>query len=168
MDGLTQPRDGEDRSDAHDGVRRADDDHLGLGKRSADRIGHAGALGARKLDPEHGVFMVMTNEVLLKIEHAVRGAHPGGDRLVAHRQDRPAHSQGTRQLGGHCGEARAGAQTLGSRDVRGEVAIADLKPDVAAVAPEHGQGFERVAEDAPAGGRVGEAGQSIHNGVRVR
>ena len=65
------------------------------------------------------------------------------------------------------GQGETLRQELGPANVRCEVPVAEVEPSINAVTSEHGQGFESITLEAPAGFRVGKAGKGIHHGVKV-
>ena len=65
-------------------------------------------------------------------------------------------------------ERLAAGEGLRAQEVRGEVAVAELEPGLAPVAPHHLERVERLLREAPAALLVREVGQRVHHRVHVR
>src|SRR5580658_520467 len=62
----------------------------------------------------------------------------------------------------------AAGQKRGAMNVRGQIAVAEIEPRLAAIAPQPFERGERVAGKPPAGGGVYNSRQRIDDGINIR
>ncbi len=130
---VAHSRHGQDRTDRHDRVGRADDDHLG----GVDGPEHAGRrpglIGAVEADIGDGHVVAEPDEVLLEADLGPVGQpEVGADGIVAHRDDAHPDTPRPAQLGRDLVQGGPLGQALGAVAVGGEVAVAEPEPGEAA------------------------------------
>ena len=86
-------------------------------------------------------------------------AHPGGDRVVAHRQHPRLDPEGARLRRCDLGQRSPGAPAGGAPDVGPEVAIAELEPGLLAEAVEHRERLPALVTKPPPPLLVVDVGQ---------
>ena len=158
---------GQDGLDAHEGVRGTDD-HGVCRLEGLEHLGRwASLLGTGKAHLPHHRLPPPAHEVVLKVQLPLVGDHARAHRRIGDGQEAGLHPQGVGQPRGDLGEPEALAQPGGAQHVGGQVAVAQPEPGLLSVAGQHLQGGEGVARHAPAGLRVGDARQGVHQGVQV-
>jgi hypothetical protein len=149
--GIGIARELEDWIDRDQRVRRADDHQVRTTQRVEHLLRrHRAFRRSRTRFAEPGL-QALADVVLLERELPVVGRKSRADDTVRHREHARRDAEATAELEGRLGQRRTAAQHLRAEQVRGEVAVADLKPDVFARAPERVENAERVVLDAVPG-----------------
>ena len=147
---LADPRHREDRPDRDHRVRRADHDR----PRAVQRVERV-RRGARRrraahLDALHRPLRALADHELLEREPLAAGVDPRAQRVVGRRQHARGDAERRAQLVDRLGERRAGGEPAGAPQADGQVAIAEVEPDVLAELAQHLHDGERVPAQAPA------------------
>jgi len=104
---------------------------------------------------------------LSKFEFAGGRAEACSHAIVGHRHDLAANAERGCDFRCDRGEFRALAKTFGAIEMRGKIAIAELKPGIRAEAAKGFKAAEAVAANAPAAFGIGEAGQGVHHRIEI-
>ena len=130
---------GQDGTDRHDGIGRADHDGRRRRRWPRARPGAGrGRVGPSKRTARHGhgVAAVGRSSPGRRSRSAdavvIGQGHPGPHRVVGHGQEPDGHPPGPGQLGGHLAQGRPLAQALGAVEVGGQVAVTEAEPVLAA------------------------------------
>ena len=121
---LADPGDGEDRRDANDGVRGAEDDSVGLVD-GARRVGGGRGVGASFIGDAGGDRLALVlDEVALEGEGAAPRRDGGAKAVVGGGREAAGHAEAPREVVGDLREGEAVAEHTRSEDVGGEVEVA--------------------------------------------
>ena len=172
-DGLSDPRDREDRIHGCDRVRRTDHNDVGFRDRLEDSRRRAGVLRALVPDILHLVVPTPQDPVLLEVQIqrltvlAHRG-DPGGHGIVRHRQDPHRHPSNPSQLFGDGRERLARREPRRSIEMGGKVQIAETEPrPLGEETPQLLGGSEGLALPPPPPFPIHDSGQPVRHGVEV-
>ena len=119
--------------------------------------------------------MAEAHEVVLEADLGPRRAQraplgqrdPGPQGIVGHRHQPDRDAAPVRQLRRHRAQRRAGAQEAGPEEVRGQVAIAQAEPVLAAQPRQLVHGGPALTGDAPSGLSIVQAGQGVGDRIEV-
>ena len=132
-------------------------------------------LGAVEAHAAHRDVVAEPDEVVLEADLGPGRAQrarlgqrdPGAQRVVGHGQQPHRDAAPAGQLGRHRAQRRAGAQPARPEQVRGQVAVAQPEPVLAAQPGQLVHDGPALAGHAPSGLAVVHAGQGVGDGVEV-
>ena len=81
--------------------------------------------------PERGLALP-PHEIVLEVERAFVGVDDAAHRIVGHRRDGMRDAEPLRQQRRHLRQCAAGGQRTGPQNMRGQIAVAELEPGLAA------------------------------------
>src|SRR5437660_530030 len=107
------------------------------------------------------------HEIVLKVEPSVGSAHARAHAILAHGQDARADAETAAEVVGDAREWFAGREAARALDMRGEVAVAELKPGLAAECGERRHEGPGFLPPAPALLGIAHARECVHERVEV-
>ena len=147
---VAQPRDGEDRPDRDHRVGGPDDDHVGTAERLEHLRGRPGRLDPVQRDVLDRPGRALADHELLERVPGPARLHVRAHGLVAHRQHAGGDAECAARLVDRLGQPGALGQALRAAQAQGEVAVAEVEPDVLAELAQSVHHLEGVAGQAPA------------------
>ena len=135
---------------------------------AGDFGGDVRQVGALEDAAPHGVFLVALHEVGLERQPAGVGIDQRAHPVVGHRQQLGMNFEAGHQVGADAGERLAVRQQARAHHMRRQIGVADAEPRLLAVGRHHRQSVPGLVGQAPTGGRVGPAGQRVHERIEVR
>ena len=172
---LADAGDRQQRPDGDDRVRRAHHDRVRVLERLHDPRRRTGRSGALEADPAHRDVVAQAHEVVLKADlgpgrpqwACLGQGDAGAQRVVGHREQAHTDAAPVPERRGHRAQGLAGVQPAGAEQVRGQVAIAETKPVLAADPGQLVHHRPALAGHAPSGLPVVHAGQGVRDRVEV-
>ena len=168
-DRFTHAGDGENRLDADERIGRADHDRTQARiAQRRERVGLRARRGRAFIGQlHHRRRAAAVHEVILEVEPAFAGAQARAHLVVAHRNDARGNSQAAAEVGSDVGERFARCTSSRALHMGREVAVAELKPGLAAQRRQRGHKAPGLVTPAPAALRIVEASQHIHDGIEI-
>src|SRR5271170_2054571 len=159
--------DGEDWTDAGDGIARSQNHGAG----GHDGVYYAGrrfgVRGSGEANRFNWVLIPALHEIFLEAEIADRRVHPGLDARVTHRQDPRLYGELVADRRSGFGQRLSLRQEFGSQQVDGEVTVADVEPNGLGKLTHGLQAKECVTLYSPAALLAEQAGHRVGDRVQV-